>query len=99
MLLFNRHPCRVPSFLFFISISLSLFLLPLSVWSGSSDKGRLLVYVGAASKPPTEEAAGLFEKKTGIRVDLNIGGSGMILSQMKLTKMGDVYFPGSSDYM
>jgi len=62
-------------------------------------QGSLLIYVGAASKPPTEEAAGVFEKKTGIKVYLNIGSSGAILSQMKLTRRGDIYFPGSSDYM
>lgn len=59
----------------------------------------LLVYAGAASKPPTEEAARQFEKKTGIKVELVIGGSGYVLSQMRLAKQGDIYFPGSSDYM
>jgi molybdate transport system substrate-binding protein len=59
----------------------------------------LLIYVGAAGKPPVEEAARIFEKKTGVRVDLNIGGSGVVLSQLKLTKKGDIYFPGSSDFM
>lgn len=59
----------------------------------------LLAYVGAASKPPTEEAVTLYEKKTGVKVDLVIGGSGSVLSQMKLAKQGDIYFPGSSDYM
>ncbi len=60
---------------------------------------RLLVYAGAASRPPTEEVANLYEQKTGVRVDLLFGGSGYMLSQMKLTKQGDIYFPGSSDFM
>ncbi len=59
----------------------------------------LLAYVGAASKPPTEKAAKLYEQKTGTKVRLVFGGSGYVLSQMKLTKQGDIYFPGSSDYM
>ncbi len=59
----------------------------------------LLVYAGAASKPPTEEAAKLFEEKTGVKVDLVFGGSGTVLSQMSLNKKGDLYFPGSSDFM
>lgn len=59
----------------------------------------LLAYVGAASKPATEEAARLYERKTGVKVELLFGGSGYVLSQMKLAKQGDVYFPGSSDYM
>ncbi len=60
---------------------------------------KLLVFAGAASKPPTEEAAALYEKKTGTQVELVFGGSGYVLSQMKLAKQGDIYFPGSSDYM
>lgn len=59
----------------------------------------LLVFAGAASKPPTEEAAKLYEQKTGVRIELVFGGSGYVLSQMKLAKQGDIYFPGSSDYM
>jgi molybdate transport system substrate-binding protein len=59
----------------------------------------LLVYAGAASKPPTEEAAKLYEQKTGVKVELVFGGSGSVLSQMRLSKQGDIYFPGSSDYM
>ncbi len=59
----------------------------------------LLVFAGAASKPPTEEAAKVFEKKTGVKVDLLFGGSGFVLSQMMLAKKGDIYFPGSSDFM
>ena len=60
---------------------------------------RLMIFAGAASKPPTEEAARSFEKKTGIKIDLVFGGSGYVLSQMMLSKQGDIYFPGSSDYM
>lgn len=96
-MIFKGRYVRAVVLLFFFSL-LSVFI-PSVVSAKTPVKDRLLVYVGAASKPPTEEAAALFEKKTGIKVDLNIGGSGMILSQMKLTKMGDVYFPGSSDYM
>jgi molybdate transport system substrate-binding protein len=60
---------------------------------------ELLVFAGAASKPPTEEAARAFEKKTGIKVNITFGGSGFVLSQMTLAKKGDIYFPGSSDFM
>lgn len=69
--------------------------------SGASrDKAEtLLVFAGAASKPPTELAAKAFEEKTGVKVELVFGGSGYVLSQMELGKTGDIYFPGSSDYM
>ncbi len=60
---------------------------------------ELLIFAGSASKPPLDEAAKLFEKKKKVKVNIVYGGSGFVLSQMKLTKRGDLYFPGSSDYM
>lgn len=76
-----------------------LLLLMLMTTSPSLAAEKLLVFAGAASQPPTEAAAKAFEKMTGVRVDVNFGGSGYVLSQMKLAKQGDIYFPGSSDYM
>jgi molybdate transport system substrate-binding protein len=57
------------------------------------------VFAGSASKPPLDEAAKLFEKQTGAKVYLTYGGSGTVLSQMVLSKSGDVYIPGSPDYL
>jgi molybdate transport system substrate-binding protein len=37
--------------------------------------------------------------KTGRRVDLVFGGSGQVLAQLRITRRGDLYLPGSSDYM
>ncbi|MCX5832332.1 MAG: molybdate ABC transporter substrate-binding protein [Deltaproteobacteria bacterium] len=64
-----------------------------------AENKSLLVFAGSASKPPTEEAAKVYESKTGVKVDLLFGGSGYVLSQMMLAKKGDLYFPGSSDFM
>jgi molybdate transport system substrate-binding protein len=72
------------------------FLLASFSWG---EAPRLMVFAGSASKPPTQEAAKAFTAKTGIPVDLIFGGSGYVLSQMKLSRQGDLYFPGSSDYM
>jgi molybdate transport system substrate-binding protein len=70
------------------------------VFSARASRGEeLLVFAGAASKPPTEEVARAFEKKTGIKVNVTFGGSGFVLSQMVLGRTGDIYFPGSSDFM
>jgi len=60
---------------------------------------ELLVFVGAASKPPIEEVGPLFSARRGIKIQATYGGSGFILSQMKLSRRGDIYFPGSSDFM
>lgn len=60
---------------------------------------EFLIFAGAASKPATEEIARIYEQKEGVRVLTTFGGSGFVLSQMKLARKGDVYFPGSSDFM
>jgi molybdate transport system substrate-binding protein len=62
-------------------------------------QNKLPIFAGAASRPPTEEVAALFEKKTAAKIEIVFGGSGYILSQMRLAKQADIYFPGSSDYM
>ena len=59
----------------------------------------LIAFVGSASMPATKQAAVFFEKETGIHVELYFGGSGSMLSQMSLSRRGDLYFPGSPDYM
>lgn len=61
--------------------------------------GRLVIFAGSATKPATEELAQLFEASRGVDIDLHFGGSGTMLSQMLITKTGDIYFPGSSDFM
>jgi molybdate transport system substrate-binding protein len=60
---------------------------------------RLRVFAGAASKPPAEEIALAYQKATGVEVELIFGGSGQVLAQLELTRAGDIYFPGSSDFM
>ena len=63
-------------------------------------EGHVLeVFVGTASKPPTEAAVAAFEQKTGAKLEVHFGGSGKMLSELKLAERGDIYFPGSSDYM
>ena len=79
----------------FVVILTFIVFFPVSAVGAS----ELLVFAGAASKPPTEEAARAFEKKTGVKVNITFGGSGFVLSQMTLAKRGDLYFPGSSDFM
>lgn len=62
-------------------------------------ESNLLIFAGAASKPPTEEIVALFEARTGAKVDVNFGGSGTMLAEMQIAEHGDIYFPGSSDWM
>ncbi len=82
-----------------ITFLISTFLMLLSIQDAQSSSKRVLIFAGAASKPATEETVRVFQERFGSPVDVIFGGSGFVLSQMKLTKRGDLYFPGSSDFM
>ncbi len=66
----------------------------------SGGKVTLMAFVGSASKPPALAAKAAFEKRhPNIVIDMTFGGSGTLLNQMKLEQMGDIYMPGSDDFM
>lgn len=65
----------------------------------AAEHGPVIVFAGSASQPPLEEAARAFERKTRIPIVLHQGGSGAMLSQIRLSGHGDLYIPGSPDYM
>jgi molybdate transport system substrate-binding protein len=82
-----------------ILLIMAIFLILVTAQNVLASSKRLLMFAGAASKPATEEAVKMFQERSGVIVDLIFGGSGFVLSQMKLGKKGDLYFPGSSDFM
>jgi molybdate transport system substrate-binding protein len=84
--------------LFTLFLVLLLGIIPLA-GCAPEPPGAITAFCGSASKPPLEEAARAFSQKTGITVYLNFGGSGSVLSQMKLSGEGDLYIPGSPDYV
>jgi molybdate transport system substrate-binding protein len=82
-----------------IFIMLGILLLTAVGACADGKSKTITAFCGSASKPAMEEAAGAFEEETGIKVYLNFSGSGTMLSQMKVSQSGDLYIPGSPDYM
>lgn len=67
--------------------------------SGSSSPAAqqsILVYAGAGLQPPLTEIGPLFTAQYGIAVQYNYGGGGTLITQMNLTRKGDVFMPGST---
>lgn len=63
------------------------------------DGQTLLVYSGAGLKGPMAEIGKVFGEKYNVTVDLTYGGSGVLISQMTTTNLGDVFIPGGEpDY-
>jgi len=75
-----------------------ILILAVSSFSHSADQ-KIMVFCAAVTKPPLEEASENFKKYTGIQADLTFGGSGALLSQLKLARKGDVFIAASPDYV
>ncbi|MBI5375686.1 MAG: molybdate ABC transporter substrate-binding protein [Candidatus Schekmanbacteria bacterium] len=83
---------KISILIFFILCSSIPFLV-------SADDSYIEVFCGSAVKPAIEEIAAKFKEDTGIAVNLHIGSSGVMLSELKLAKRGDIYIPGSNDFL
>jgi len=97
-------PSRSHLRLLSISPLIGLILVALGVviytFYGSNPADQsIVVFAGAAAAPVYREAAGIFESKYGIKVELKLGGSGSLLSSMEIARTGDVYIPGSPEYL
>jgi len=60
---------------------------------------ELHLYVGAGLKVPVEKIVNQFMQDTGHNVAIEYGGSGQILTRFELTKTGDIFISGSSEYV
>lgn len=82
-----------------VIVVIILGLGSLQLLSEQSGAGKIVAFCGSASKPALQDAAENFEEETGITVELHFSGSGTMLSEMKMSEAGDLYIPGSPDYM
>jgi molybdate transport system substrate-binding protein len=64
-----------------------------------SQQTTIMVGAGAGLKPALDPVGELFTQKTGIKVEYSYLCSAMVLTNMQLTKTGDVMVPGSQHYM
>jgi molybdate transport system substrate-binding protein len=65
----------------------------------SSNNEEVFIFCAAGIKPAIDEAAGLFEQETGIKVSINYGGGGEVLSSMVLARTGDIYIAPEQQFM
>ena len=65
----------------------------------SSFAAEIHLYAGAGLRKPVEVIVKQFEQETNHKVIIEYGGSGQILTRFNLTKTGDLFLPGSEDYV
>ena len=77
-----------------------LGLLFLSIVSGRSwSEERLMVFCGAAFKHPVDEIVDVFQKKNRVQIYVNYGAMPTVLTQIQLSRKGDVFISPSEDFM
>lgn len=76
-----------------------LSTLLLSSVSGYLSAETLHLYAGAGLKQPVEKIVAKFEQETGHKVNIEYGNSGQILTRFELTQQGDLFLPGTADYI
>jgi molybdate transport system substrate-binding protein len=65
-----------------------------------SDAPRpILLYCGAAMRMPVDAAAKAYEAETGVRIELQYGGSQTLLANAEVSKTGDLFLPGDDSYL
>ncbi len=59
----------------------------------------LLVFCAAGVKPPVEAVAREYELAFGVRVQLQYGGSGTLLSNLRVARTGDLFLAADESYV
>ncbi len=59
----------------------------------------LLVYCAAGIKAPVEAVAHEYQRAVGVQVQLQYGGSGTLLSNLRVTRTGDLFLAADSSYI
>jgi len=91
-----------------ITLCVSLIAMAVLVWAlaglfrskdGGPSPTPVVVYCAAGIKPPVEAAARAYEKEFGIPVQLQYGGSGTLLSNIRVAKTGDLFIAADTSYV
>ncbi len=94
----NESPMDFRRFLVY-AIVLTFSLQIMSSCTPTQEKDVLVMYCAAGMKPPIEKLAREYEEKYGIRIEIQYGGSGTLLSGLRVTKTGDLYLAADESYM
>lgn len=77
---------------------LSIFILVIA-GCNKAYPPSLLLYCGAGLRPPVSEIVDVFEKEKGLKIECIYNASNLLLSQIKLSRKGDVFIPGDVFYV
>ena len=107
--LFRFHGMRAgvanPLLLFSV-VSLAALLLLILLLPGSDTNrltgersDELFMYCAAGMRKPVEEIAAMYQRQYNVRVRLQYGGSNTLLSQIEVSRVGDLYLAADMSYL
>lgn len=85
-----------------VSVAAAAVLVGLLMWHPRPTSGRatrLVMYCAAGIKPPVEAVAREYEKAFGVTVQLQYGGSGTLLSNIRVARTGDLFLAADESYI
>ena len=87
-----------------LTVATVVFLTGLLAWNSRSKRpgeveGEMIFYCAAGIKPPVERIAKQYEEEYGVSIQLQYGGSGTLLSNLRTARMGDLYLAGDESYI
>lgn len=85
-----------------VLVALALFLVLRRTADRRPARGEdaaLVVYCAAGLKPPIEAAARAYEQASGVTVQLQYGGSGTLLSNLRVAGRGDLFVAADNHYL
>jgi molybdenum ABC transporter molybdate-binding protein len=80
------------------TIVISLIIL-FAACSGNKDKEALVLYCAAGIKPPIEKIAREYSEEYGVDINIQYGGSGTLLSNIRISQSGDLFLAADESYI
>lgn len=81
------------------NILFAIVTLLMVACSGNKDEKTLVLYCAAGLKPPVEKIAREYSKEYGVEINIQYGGSGTLLSNLRISKYGDLYLAADASYL
>ncbi len=90
------QPASIATASLIVVAALSLSLIDWASTSSSSTSLRM--FCAAGIKRPVAAIAKQYEAEYGVQIELTYGGSGTLLSNLKVSKQGDLYLAGDDSF-
>src|SRR5262245_64347304 len=89
--------------------SIAILIVLLAVWwtpgtdesqsASEPEHSSVIIHTAAAMRPAVEKAAAEFKKETGIIVEIRAGASEGLLTNLRVTRQGDLFLPADDSYV